>query len=144
MEIFEQVGGYEMLKKVNKIFYDKIYAHPWIGQYFKSINQEHIENQQTDFMAQAFGGPEKYAGKFVPDAHVHMMITEELFQVREALLDEAFLEAGANALLIEKWKTIDNAFKRKVVKKSIAECKLRYNTDVIQDFPNPNPLKKAA
>ena len=148
MSLFDDVGGYDILKKVNKIFYDKIYKHPWIGQFFQSVPQEHIENQQTDLMAQAMGGPARYFGRFVIDAHTHIYITEELFQVREKLLQEAFHEAGATALLIEKWGKIDEAFKKALLKKTPTDCKPRYAREEILDFPNPeatiNPHKKAA
>lgn len=142
MQIFEQIGGWEMLRKINKIFYDKIYAHPWMRLYFEKIDQKHIENQQTDFMAQAMGGPQNYSGRFVPEAHSHIFITEELFALRESMLDEAFKEAGASPLLIEKWKGIDNAFKRKLLKNSVSDCVPRYSTDKIVDYPNPHTFKK--
>ena len=138
------MGGIPMLRKVNKIFYDKIYAHPWIGQYFKSIRQEHIENQQTDFMTQALGGPEIYSGRFVPDAHTHMFITEELFLVRNGLLLEALREAGAPQELHDRWTKIDLAFKKNLIKNSLADCTPRFRTDDILDFPNPEAYKKAA
>lgn len=142
MNEFEKLGGMEMLKKINKIFYDKIYAHPWIGLYFKDVPQETIESQQTDFMAQSLGGPAKYGGKFVLQAHVHINITEELFLLREQLLQEAFEEAGATEELRMKWNKIDNAFKKSILKNSVDDCKKRFNTDTILDFPNPD--KKAA
>lgn len=48
-----------MLRDVSKIFYDKVYKHEWIGQYFQSVPQDLIEAQQVDFMAQSLGGPAK-------------------------------------------------------------------------------------
>ena len=54
---FERIGGRPIISRVTKIFYDKVYADPWIGKYFAEIPQEHIENQQTDFMQGAFRGP---------------------------------------------------------------------------------------
>jgi truncated hemoglobin YjbI len=146
MGFFEEIGGFDTLRKVNKIFYDKIYKHPWIGLYFKHVPQQHIENKQTDFMAGVLGGPQVYSGRFIADAHPHMMITDELFDLRHQLLQEAFKEANAPAALIEKWNAVDNAFRKKLVKKSVSDLKPRYNTDQFLNFPNPNaiPFKKAA
>ncbi len=138
MDEFEKLGGMSMLQLVSKIFYDKIYAHPWIGQYFKEIDQSFIESQQVDFMADALGGPKQYLGKFVPKAHAHMLINEELFQLREQLLNEAFAEAGACEALVKKWNKIDRAFKAKVVKKSKDECVQRYADEGIVEFPDPD------
>lgn len=140
--LFERLGGYPTLQKVHKIFYDKVYAHSWIGRYFADVKQEVIESQQTDFMAQVMGGPEKYLGKYPIPAHKHMMITEELFEVRTQLLIEAMNEAGVPKNLQEAWMKFDTAFKKGIVKSKIEDCQKRYNTDEIVNFPNPS--KKVA
>lgn len=141
-EFYMAIGQREGIMKVVKIFYDKVYKHPWISQYFKNIPQEHIENQQADFMTGALGGPKKYAGRLPIPAHEHMYIDEELFELRNQLLREAIQEVGVSQELQDAWLKIDNAFKAGIVKNSRSECKKRYFTDEILDFPNPN--KKAA
>jgi hemoglobin len=139
----EELGGREMLEKAMKAFYDRVYEHPWIGLYFKDISQDVIEKQQVDFMIGALGGPKSaYSGRLPVDAHKNMFITDELFQVREELLLEAFAEVKAPQELIDRWLKIDNAFKSGIVKKSIEQCEKTFVTDDILDFPNP--IKKVA
>jgi hemoglobin len=41
---FEKMGGRNSLIHINKIFYDKVYKHPWLKQYFEQIPQQHIED----------------------------------------------------------------------------------------------------
>ena len=115
--LFEMIGGRPTLDKVHKIFYDKIYAHPWIGRFFEGIQQDIIEVQQSDFMSQIMGGPSNYCGKLPVPAHRHMMITEELFDVRTQLLKDAMNEAGVSAENQMLWMKIDQAFKKGIVKK---------------------------
>jgi truncated hemoglobin YjbI len=134
---FDEVGGEVALKKVHKIFYDKIYTHPWIGKFFKDIDQGVIESQQNDFMGQAFGGPARYLGKLPIAAHKHMFINEELFELRTSLLEEALNEAGVSPEHIKKWLKIDQAFKNGIVKKRLEDCEKRFFTDEIQIFENP-------
>jgi truncated hemoglobin YjbI len=55
--LFDAVGSLPTLKKVHKIFYDKVYIHSWIGQFFIGHNQDVTENRQTSFMADKMGGP---------------------------------------------------------------------------------------
>ena len=76
-------------------------------------------------------------GKAPPVAHMHILINEEIFQVRKQLLEEAFVEAFAKQELIDKWLALDNSFKRILFKDSSAQCKRRFKTDDILDFPNP-------
>jgi truncated hemoglobin YjbI len=140
---FKKLGGREILIKFSKIFYDKVYDHPWLKKYFEEIPQETIEIQQVDFLQSSLGGEQVYCGKLPVPAHKHMMITEELYELRSELVLESLKEIGANPELIEKINKIDQAFRPKLVKKSIDECEKRFKTDIILDFPNPNNKKAA-
>ena len=139
--LFELLGGRPTLEKAHKIFYDKIYADPWLGQFFTNISRDHIENQQTDFMSQAMGGPENYYGAFPIPAHMHMNITKELVALRSDLLAKSLEEVGISAELAKRWLKIDAAFAKGIVKNSVADCQKRYFTDTILDIKDP---KKSA
>lgn len=131
---FEKLGGKEILQKVAKSFYDKVYEHPWIGKFFQHIEQEIIESQQVDFMTSALGGPKVYCGRLPIPTHKNMLISPELFELRHKLLLEALHEAKASDDLIVKWTKIDAAFKDGIVKSNISECEKRFFTDDILDF----------
>lgn len=121
LTLFDAIGGLPTLQKVHKIFYDKVYAHPWLGKFFIGHNQEAIENRQTAFMAVKMGGDINYMGKEPKMAHRAMYITQELFDLRTELLRESLTEAGLPEDLIERWIKIDNAFKKQIVKDSIED-----------------------
>ena len=116
--LFDAVGGLPTLHRVHKLFYDKVYAHPWLGQFFVGHSQEAIENRQTSFMAEKMGGSIEYMGKDLTLAHEAMYITEELFLVRRVLLEESLKEFGLDEALRERWLRIDSAFMKKIVKDS--------------------------
>lgn len=119
--LFELAGGLPVLQRVHKIFYDKVYAHPWLGKFFEGLSQEAIEFRQTAFMARKMGAGSNYFGKEPKMAHRQMYITEELFQIRRTLLEQSLLEAGVPAAIRERWLRIDSAFKRHVVKASVED-----------------------
>jgi hemoglobin len=119
--LFDAIGGLPTLKSVHKIFYDKVYAHPWIGQFFIGHNQGAIENRQTAFMAEKMGGPIEYFGKEMEITHEAMYITEELFCLRQSLLEESLREIGVDLKLRGRWLRIDGAFKKIIVKDSFEE-----------------------
>jgi len=143
-KLIDRIGGRTKIERVHKIFYDKLYADPWLGKFFVGIDQKHIESQQTDFMTMLFGGPKAYNGRMPIDAHEHIMISEELFAARRELLRQSLHEAGISSAEIEDWLRIDLAFKKVLIKKSAADCKKRFFTDEILDFPNPTKLHKAS
>ena len=140
--LFDRIGGRSTLEKIHKIFYDKIYAHPWIGQYFNEIQQDIIEIQQTDFMSQAMGGPAIYCGKLPIAAHKHMFINLELFELRSQLLQDSIREVGLKKEEEEAWMKIDQAFKKGIIKNSLSDCQLRFKSDEIVNVLNPD--KKAS
>ncbi|MFA6921488.1 MAG: group 1 truncated hemoglobin, partial [Gallionella sp.] len=76
--LYEAVGGLPTLQKAHKIFYDKIYAHNWLGQFFAGHNQQAIEDRQTSFMAEKMGSTDRYLGKDLKMVHEAMYITREL------------------------------------------------------------------
>lgn len=117
--LFEAVGGLPTLQRAHKIFYDKVYAHYWLKHFFEGHSQEAIENRQTSFMAEKMGGPVEYWGKEMKHAHEAMYITQELFDVRHALLEESLREAGVPEDLRIRWLRIDSAFMKLIVKDSI-------------------------
>jgi hemoglobin len=136
-KLLEAVGGKRILEKVHKLFYDKLYEHPWLKHFFKDVPQETIESQQTDFMISNMGGGKVYCGGMPKNVHRHMYITEELFDLRSRILKECILECGVSNDLAERWVRIDYAFKHSLVKKDLGECKKRFFTDEIMSFPKP-------
>ncbi len=136
-ELYVRVGGRPGIMEVMKLFYDKIYADPWLKLFFSVVSQEHIENQQADFMTSCLGGPKKYCGRLPIPAHEHVFVTEELFQARSKILRESLDEAGLDPSVVEAWIKVDDAFKQGMVKSSMSECKKRFFTDEILNFKIP-------
>ena len=135
--LFSRVGGTIQIRRVHKLFYDKVYEHPWLGRFFEGIDQDLIESQQTDFMSKNLGGPSVYCGALPVAAHKHIRITEELFDERARLLAESLREAGVREDAAREWLALDDAFRVRLVKPSLEDCEKRYRMDTILDFPRP-------
>ncbi|MDB9787033.1 group 1 truncated hemoglobin [Bacteriovoracaceae bacterium] len=135
--IFEKNGGRSILVSFAKKFYDKIYDDPWIGLYFKDVDQTRIELQQVDFLQGALGGEKIYCGALPIPAHKHMFISDELFDLRQKYLIEALDEVNAHQDLKDRIQRIDSAFKSGIVKKTIDDCEKRYFTDTILSYDRP-------
>lgn len=143
-KLIDRIGGRVAIEKVHKVFYDKIFSHAWLGKFFAGIDQRHIEQQQTDFMMTLFGGPKIYSGRMPIDAHEHIMISEDLFAARHELLRQSLQEVGLNFAVSEVWLRIDLAFKKVLIKAAVSDCKKRFFTDKILDFPDPEKQKMMA
>ena len=121
------------MMKVHKIFYDKAYADPWLSKYFTDKPQEVLESQQTDFMTQIMGGPKIYGGKAPKWAHQHMVITDELFELRAEMLSDSIKEAGIADDIRVEWLAADAALKRSLVK-PLEKCTKAYPNQPILNF----------
>lgn len=138
--LFEALGGRPVLERVHKLFYDRLYEHPWLKLFFHDVEQKSVENQQTDFMVSNMGGGKMYFGRFPQPAHKHMYITEELFELRHKILGESIRECGVPPDLAERWLRIDQAFKKSLVKESVSQCEGRFVTDDLKIFHKPDNL----
>lgn len=137
LSVFDKIGGKRALEFVHKIFYIKVFEHPWLGQYFEDIDREFLESQQTDFMMGALGGPKVYSGAVPKHAHKHMFITRELFDLRHELLRQSLVEAGIPERPAEQWLRVDRAFASTMVKTSVTECQRRYANEPVVAVPKP-------
>ena len=124
--LYEAIGGLQTLQKAHKIFYDKIYAHDWLGKFFEGYDQKVIEDKQSSFMAEKMGGPVPYSGKEIKMVHEVMYITQELFDIRHALLEESLIEVGVEETQRDRWLRIDRAFMQQIIKDSVESM---YNND---------------
>jgi hemoglobin len=126
----------------SKEFYELVYKDDWLSQVFAVVPQEFITNQQSDFMLGLLGGPKVYSGRNAKDAHPHIFVDEEMWQLRESLLIKAFDKIQFPNDLRQKWLKIDEAFKHSIVMKDPSECKKRFTSDEIIYIPSP--YKKSA
>ena len=86
-------------------------------------------------MVQIMGVPKAYAGKSSKLAHQHMVITDELFELRSEILSASIKEAGICNDLRKEWLDTDRGLKRALVKTSEAECSVSYPNQPILNFP---------
>lgn len=129
--LYDRLGGRHCLERVHKRLYDKLFAHPVLGAFFVGKDQRFQEDQQTDFLAAAFGGPSRYSGRLPDGAHQHLFITDAHFEMRRRILSDILDECGIDPTLRDQWLAVDHRVKHLIVKKTIDHCKKRYTTDSI-------------
>ncbi len=134
---YQQLGGWAGIEKVHIVFYDMLFAHPWLKGFFEGKDKALLVSQQTDFMASILGGPKRYYGREPGPAHCHMFITEEVFDVRHQMLGDAMERVRLAPELRAPWLKRDWAMKRALVKTSVDQCVGRYKMEPIIAPPKP-------
>jgi len=95
--LFNKYGGFETFSTIVSNFYKKVLDSEQIEHYFRDIDINRLISHQTNFLAKALGGPDKYEGKDLALAHSKMNISTEDFDEVVELLEEALEEAGVAA-----------------------------------------------
>lgn len=121
-DLYEEIGGSDVIERAHVRFYDEMFEHPWLGRFFYGKNKEALIGKQTKFMVAAFGGPNEYVGEPPALAHMHMLITEEMALVREEILKRAILTEGLGEDIVKRWLKIDRSFWPAINKTSVEEC----------------------
>jgi len=135
---FDEVGGKARIEQVHTILYDKLLSHPWLKDFFVGLERWHLEEQQTDFMADLFGGrPAIYCGRAPMRAHQHLFITEEIFMIRHNLLADSLTEAKIPDDQKARWLDFDMGMKAAIVKKSVDDCEGRFRNEKVLVVPKP-------
>ncbi|OUS24302.1 hypothetical protein A9Q99_25580 [Gammaproteobacteria bacterium 45_16_T64] len=92
--LFDKYGGFATFSAVVSNFYKKIMDSDELIPYFDGIDMDKLMDHQTNFIARALGGPDKYSGRDLKKVHARFNITQPHFGEVAELLTEALEEAG--------------------------------------------------
>jgi hemoglobin len=73
MSLYDDLGGAKNLGPVVDKFYTKVLADERVNGFFDTTDMERQAKKQKAFLSFAFGGPNKYTGKSMKDAHAHLV-----------------------------------------------------------------------
>ena len=125
--VYALIGGRPCLERVHKALYNKIYTHPAFKAFFENTDQTRVENQQSDFMAMALGGPSINGGQ-PDDARQNLFITEKTFELRHQILAETLKECRVPEEPRTLWLAADRKFYKNFTEETIDDCEQRFNT----------------
>ncbi|MGJ8686404.1 MAG: group I truncated hemoglobin [Spongiibacteraceae bacterium] len=93
--LYERLGGEAAVDAAVDIFYDKVLADDRIKDFFEGLDMFAQAAKQKAFLTVAFGGPNKYSGKDMRNAHAHMHLTDEHFDAVVENLAATLVQLGA-------------------------------------------------
>jgi len=102
MSIFEELGGAPAVNAAVDIFYAKVLADERINEFFSTVDMKRQRAKQKAFLTLAFGGPNKYTGKDMREAHKHMNLNEGHFNAVAENLVATLQELNVSQEQIDK------------------------------------------
>jgi hemoglobin len=114
MTPYEAIGE-ARVRDVLQSLYDKLFVDPMVGFLFDGKDKAHIVEQQVVFTCGFLGGPQKYAGKPLPQAHAGLPLLPGHFDRRHRLLELVLQEQRVPPEVARIWLRIDEGLRSSVL-----------------------------
>jgi hemoglobin len=113
--LYDAIGGEEKVRTVLTSLYEKLFEDPIVGFLFEGKDRGHIVAQQLAFTCRFLGGPQRYDGKPLPEAHAALPLLPGHFDRRHRLLAQVLEEQGVPEDVRRVWLTIDENLRSSVL-----------------------------
>ncbi len=117
-ELWEALERGPGLMRILTSFYDAAFVDPRLAPFFHRVTKQRAIEQQYAFLADLFSGRRAYFGLRPFNAHHWMIISDELFDYREAAMEAVLRAYGLSEPLIRRWAAVHELFRREIVKSS--------------------------
>lgn len=115
-EIWADLGGGKLLREVLVHFYTRVFSDDRLSHFFEHVTMQRVVDKQYSFLYSKLAGVALYFGERPRNAHHWMVVSDELFDYRERLLESSLREFGVSERAIERIRGIDEAFRKQIVK----------------------------
>jgi hemoglobin len=112
---YEAIGGEIKVRAVIGKLYDRLFADPIVGFLFVGKDKRHIVDQQVLFTCAFLGGPARYAGRPLPEAHAALPLLPGHFDRRHRVLSQVLEEEAVPEDARRTWLDIDEALRASVL-----------------------------
>lgn len=115
-ELWEALERGPKLRRILERFYAKVFEDERLSPFFHNVTRDRAISKQYAFLADVFSGSKNYFGLKPFNAHHWMIISDELFDYREALFESVLREEGLAEPLIPRFLALHESFRRSIVK----------------------------
>lgn len=116
-DLIEEVGGEEVLQKLMRTFYDRLFEDLMIGFFFAGKDKEALVASQIDYVYANLGNRAgDYSGLPIRKAHHDMAILSGHFDRRHTILKEVLQEFEVPILVQEAWIALDLKMRPMVIR----------------------------
>jgi truncated hemoglobin YjbI len=117
-EMWQALDEGALLNRILTDFYTRVFEDPILLPYFRGVTKERLVGQVYSFMRDVFTGQKLYFGMRPRTAHHWMVISDELFDHRERMMEECLRRHGLPEHLVQRWRKFEESFRSDVVKAS--------------------------
>ena len=115
-EMWKALKNGKGLNEILEKFYTLVYEDKKLSTFFVGVTKTRAVEKQHSFLRSIFTGEKCYFGDHPKKAHAWMVISDELFDHREQLMESCLIEYGLSDELISRWRGIEEIFRKVIVK----------------------------
>ena len=120
--LFDELGGEPALRAIIDDFVGRIFRDMMIGFFFRNSDQRRIAELEYQHAAEHLGGPVKYRGKPLGQAHGPHRIMGGQFNRRRELLRKTLADHKAPEHVIAAWLAHNDALRSVITADGSGEC----------------------
>lgn len=114
--LWEALGHGKKLRAMLEDFYTEIYQDARLSPFFHNVTKERAVSKQYEFLADLFQGTKNYFGLKPFNAHHWMVISDDLFDYREAMFERHLRAHELPEEFIRRFLYTHELFRREIVK----------------------------
>ena len=115
-EMWQALDNGKLMLAILTSFYTHVFEDELLSPYFKGVTRQRLIEKVYNFHYQMFTGEKVYFGERPRNAHHWMVISDELFDYRESIMEEALREHGLAEHLIKRWIEYEQMYRDDIVK----------------------------
>lgn len=100
--LYQRLGGKAAIGAAVEALYERVLADRQLKKFFRGAEMDRLKNQQKAFFTQALGGPARYRGPDMKQAHEHLSIESRHFERVVAHLAKSLSSLQAAPSLIDE------------------------------------------
>lgn len=115
-EIWAALKEGKVMEEILTDFYTRVFDDPVLSPYFTGVTKQRLIEKVYSFMRQIFTGEKMYFGDRPRNSHHWMVISDDIFDYREALMASCMRRAGLAEEFIARWQRVEESFRGNIVK----------------------------
>jgi hemoglobin len=99
--LFDELGGEAALRPLIDRFVDRVFDDVMIGYLFRNASRDRVKQKEYEHAAEHLGGPVRYTGRPLAEAHAPHRVRGGQFMRRVELLRQTLVEEHVPARVVE-------------------------------------------
>ena len=119
--MFDELGA-DQLRRIIDVFVDRVFDDLMIGYLFRDASRARIKEMEYQHAARLLGGPVRYEGRPLREAHAAHPIFAGHFNRRREILRLTLVEHGVPPAIVEHWIAQTEALRAQITRDSDGRC----------------------